>query len=137
MSESSDTPFLPFIPLPYIEAQFANPRLPIYLKCMLYKQIRIDVAPHIMDDKHWIAPIKALIKDHYLNWQRHHSDHLALNGYILFTSNGRSVRFPVLAPLNTIEAEHDTEEPRITVAAINDDYPANPWFSEPVAIVLE
>jgi hypothetical protein len=131
MYESSDTPFLPFI-----EAQYANPRLAVYLKCLLYSQIRIDVDPHIMEDKHWLTQVKALIKDHHLNWQQYHlNKSLALNGYQLFISNGRSVRFMVLAASNTTEAELGaeetglgTEEPRIITAAINDRTPANPVF---------
>ena len=120
---------------PYIEAQYANPHLPVYLKCMLYSQIRINVDPRLIEDKHWITQVKALIKDHYLNWHQHHSDHLALNGYILFISNGRSVRFLVLPRLDTAEAgagtdkpRIDTEGPRFITTAINDGVPANPEF---------
>ncbi len=132
MSKSSDTPFLPFI-----EAQYANPRLAVYLKCLLYSQIRIDVDPHIMEDRHWLSPIKALIKDHYLNWHQHYGDHLALSGYILFLSKGRSVRFSVSPRLDSAEAgagtnkpRIDTKGPRFIIAAINDDAPANPVLME-------
>ncbi|RLA40308.1 MAG: hypothetical protein DRR06_17635 [Gammaproteobacteria bacterium] len=107
--------------LPYIEAQYANPRLAVYLKCLLYSQIRIDVAPHIMADKHWITQVKALIKDHYLNWQRHHSDHLALNGYTLFIKEGRSIAF-------SISTEANTGDVVLRVASINNSVAAKPSF---------
>lgn len=126
MSTLNTTPFLPFIPLPYIEAQYANPRLPVYLKCLLYKQIRIDVAPHILEDRHWLTQIKALIKAHYLNWQQHHSDHLALNGYQLFMSDRRSVRFSVLTPAGSPAR---SKEPQVVTSGINDGIPAHPTLT--------
>ena len=116
MSKSSDTPFLPFI-----EAEYANPRLAVYLKCLLYSQIRIDVDPHIMEDKHWLTQVKALIKDHYLNWHQHHSDHLALSSYTLFMDDGRSIAFAISS-----EIETDDAVPR--VASINNSVAANPSF---------
>ncbi len=119
MYKSSDTPFLPFI-----EAQYAIPRLAVYLKCLPYSQIRIDVDPHIMEDKHWITQVKALIKDHYLNWQRRHqSELLALNTYQPFMGDSRSVCFSVLTRAGF-------EEPQVVTGGINDEMPANPTLTD-------
>ncbi|MBV1933019.1 MAG: hypothetical protein KUG71_15040 [Porticoccaceae bacterium] len=113
----------------YIEAQYANPRLAVYLKCLLYSQIRIDVDPRLMEDKLWITQVKALITDHYLNWQQHHSDHLALSGYTLFMDDGRSIAF-------AISTAADTGDVVLRVASINKSVAANPSFDFSSGVLL-
>ncbi len=118
MSTLNPAPFPPFI-----EPQYANPRLPVFLKCMLYNQIRIDVAPALLREADWLARVKRLLAAHYRDWASvHHESMLALESYALFMADGRSLTFAVL-PGGTDDGV------TLSVQTIHQAAPANPSFN--------